>query len=232
MSQYVPLDDKYTCIAFLGDNSGSMMSLNTEELAESVNKIIKDNLEKSKIVFYGATFSDKFNLFADGVDGSQVNITKEDLKPDGMTALVPAFARMIRIVGSRLNDMKDVRPGKVIFILLSDGEQTVARLTNSDVFDKPYEGVKGTKNLHDLVTEHKTKWSWEFMFIGTNLDSIKVGETFGLSMDNCINYNYSTEGTKTVLRCVSQNVQRTISGQVSGFNDKERLESMLGVNLN
>lgn len=222
-----PLDDNYTCIAFLGDNSGSMAALNTTELADSVNNIIIENRNKTDIVFYGATFSDDFNLFADGINGSDVSITTKDLEPDGMTALVPAFARMIRIVGDRLNKMTTRKPGKVIFILLSDGEQTVPCLLDHDNDDKPYEGAKGITNLRKLVCEHQNQWKWEFMFIGTNFDSMKVGESFGLAMNNCINYDYSTDGAKAVMRCVSQNVSRQLEGDNSGFNDEERMESML-----
>ena len=227
MSNNVTLDDKYTCIAFLGDNSGSMAQINTRMLAESVNNVIKENKENTDIVFYGATFSNTFNLFADGIDGSDVQITKDQLIPDGMTALVPSFARMIRIVGSRLDRMTDRKPGKVIFILLSDGEQTVTRLVNNDTDDKPYEGYMGIENLRKLVEEHQTVWNWKFMFLGTNFDSITLGKSFGLRRENCINYDYSSDGVTSVMRCVSQNVRRTIQGDSTGFLESDRQESAL-----
>ena len=221
------LDNVLTCIAFLGDNSGSMTSFDTSALATQVNNIVKDAMGNSEVIFYGATFSDKFNLFADGINGSQVNVTVEDLKPQGMTALIPAFARMIRIVGSRLNDMTDRRPGKVIFILLSDGEQTVHSLSNNDSDDYPFEGSDGVEKLRNLVNEQETKYSWEFMFIGTNFDSLKVGATLGLSTKNCVNFASSDGGMMNVMRCVSQNVQRIQSDNFDGFTDQERMESML-----
>lgn len=221
------LDNGLTCIAFLGDNSGSMASFDTPALATQVNNIVKDAMGNSEVIFYGATFSDKFNLFADGVNGTQVNVTAEDLQPQGMTALVPAFARMIRIVGSRLSDMTDRRPGKVIFILLSDGEQTVHSLTNNDSDDSPFEGTNGVDNLRNLVKEQETTYSWEFMFIGTNFDSLKVGSTLGLSARNCVNFASSDGGMRNVMRCVSQNVQRIQSNNLDGFTDQERMESMM-----
>ena len=227
MSNNVLIDDKYTCIAFLGDNSGSMAQINTRMLADSVNSVIEENKKNTDIVFYGARFNDTFNLFADGIDGSNVKITKDQLIPEGMTALVPSFARMIRIVGSRLDRMTDRKPGKVIFILLSDGEQTVSRLTNNDNDDKPFEGYRGIDNLRKLVEEHQTVWNWEFMFLGTNFDSITVGESFGLKRENCINYDHSSDGVTSVMRCVSQNVRRTIQGDSSGFLESERQESAL-----
>jgi len=223
----VQLDSNFTCIAFLGDNSGSMTNFNTIELADNVNNIVKEANENSEVIFYGATFSDMFNLFADGISGDIVNVTSSHLKPNGMTSLVPAFARMIRIVGSRLSDMTDRRPGKVIFILLSDGEQTVKHLINRDEDDSPYENADGITNLRNLVQQQETVYSWEFMFIGTNFDSLSVGSQLGLSRKQCINFANSDGGMRNVMRCVSQNVSRLQSNITSGFTDVERFESMV-----
>lgn len=223
----VQLDSNFTCIAFLGDNSGSMTNFNTIELADNVNNIVKEATENSEVIFYGATFSDKFNLFADGISGDIVNVTPSHLRPNGMTSLVPAFARMIRIVGSRLSDMTDRRPGKVIFILLSDGEQTVSQLKNRDEDDLPYENADGIDNLRNLVQQQETVYSWEFMFIGTNFDSFSVGSQLGLSRKQCINFANSDGGMRNVMRCVSQNVSRLQSNITTGFTDEERLESMI-----
>ena len=43
---------------------------------------------------------------------------------------------------------------KVIFILLSDGEQTVNELSNKIDEDKPYEGSNAKDNLKKLIEEH------------------------------------------------------------------------------
>lgn len=218
--------NNYTCIAFLGDSSGSMAQINTQMLADSVNQIIHENKEKSEIIFYGAKFSDSFTLFADGINGNDVKITKEQLKPDGMTALISSFARMIRIVDTRINNMNDVKPKKVIFILLSDGEQTISRLNDSNINDTPYEGRNCIQNLRSLVQNQQENKKWEFMFLGTNFDSISLGSSFGIDKKNCINYEYSTDGIKNVMRSASNNVGRSIDGNYTGFLDNERKTSI------
>jgi hypothetical protein len=249
MTNSVPLDSNYCAIAFLGDVSGSMSSFDTKELAESVSTIIKENTEECEVVFYGATFSDKFSIFADGVDGITVNITEEDLKPNGLTALIPSIGRMIKHVGSRLAAMTDRRPGKVIFIIMSDGEQTVNRLRNRIVEDEPYEGKTGKNKLKELIDEHQNIWKWSFMFMGTNFDSISTGQQFGLSAKQCINFASSDGGIKNVMRCVSSNinsVQRKAKSRLDkfamtgiddgeddleGFTPSQRTESMAPTNL-
>ena len=217
-----------TAIIGLFDNSGSMVQFDTNEFVGSINDIIKEQVNKTEVIFYGATFSDRFKLFADGCNGKDVNIKVDDLYPSGLTAFVPAFARMIRIAGSRFNDMKEEdRPGKVIFILLSDGEQTINYLRNKDIDDSPYEGHLGDINLKKLIEEHENVWKWEFMFMGTSFDSINVGRKIGLKPSKCINFATSDKGLQTVMRCVSNNITRIQKNDTSGFNDSERLESML-----
>lgn len=229
----VPLDPNYCAIAFLGDTSGSMATFNIKEFAQSVTNVIRENSEKFEVIFYGATFSGKFNIFADGVNGADVTITEKDLEPNGLTALVPSLGRFIKHVGSRLNDMTERRPSKVIFITLTDGEQTLDKLINRIPNDKPYEGHDGLRNLRKLVDEHKNTWKWSFMFMGTGIDSITTGSSLGFSKNQCINFGTHDNGIQNVMRCVSKNVYRTQTSshratddELEGFNDNERIISM------
>jgi hypothetical protein len=218
-------------IAIIGlfDNSGSMRQFDTSEFIVSINNIIKEQSNNSEVVFYGATFSNKFNLFMDGVNGNDVDISIEDFKPYGPTALIPSFARMIRIVGSRLNDMREEdRPGKIIFILLSDGKQTTGHLKNRCSDDAPYENNKGFQNLKYLIEEHENIWKWEFMFMGTNFDSISTGKKLGLTKSKCINFATSDNGIQNVMKCVSKNISKIKQNDLSGFDDIDRINSMSG----
>lgn len=242
----VPLDANHCAIAFLGDVSGSMASFNTKEFAQSVTTIVRENCDDGKVTFYGATFSDKFEIFADGVDGSTVEITAEQLKPNGLTALIPSVGRMIKHVGSRLADMTESRPGKVIFIILSDGEQTVSMLRNRIDADAPFEGNHGKTALKELIDEHQNVWKWSFMFMGTNFDSISTGQSFGLSRKQCINFATSDTGIQNVMRCASNNIskiKKKAAARVQtfqttgfeeegddddGFDDAQRNTSMFG----
>ena len=224
----VPLDDDWTCVAFLGDTSGSMCHLDTKELAQGVTKMIREqNDDNRSVIFFGARFSNSYQLFSDGVDGKDITITKEDLHPDGMTALVPAFARHIRYVGAKLAAMTERRPGKVIFILVSDGEQTMDHLQNRDETDAPFEGSTGYEKLKELVTEHQDIWNWTFMFLGTNFDSIAVGTQMGINPTSCMNYHYSDVGARNVMRMCSQGMTRVYENAYEGFTDLERNESQI-----
>jgi hypothetical protein len=224
------LDDNFVSITALIDNSGSMASLDTNELAQSLTKMIKEQCDTGKeVIFYGATFSDDFNIFADGVNGNTVNITKKDILPNGMTSLIPAFARMIKTTGKRLSDMVR-RPGKVIFILLSDGEQTINQFSQKSRIpeDIDYEGMDAKNNLKLLIEEHSNIYKWDFLYLGTNYDSIKAGEQFGLNSNQCLNYANTPKGSQQATRVCSQAMSRMQSNKFVGFEEEERTVAMDG----
>jgi hypothetical protein len=223
----VTLDDNFVCISALIDNSGSMGNLNTGELAQCLNKMIKEQCNK-EVIFYGATFNDTFNIFADGVNGNNVNISKKDINPDGMTALFPAFARMIKYTGNKLSNMTDRRPCKVIFILLSDGEQTINILRNRIDEDNDYEGSNAKENLKHLIEEHTNIWKWNFLYLGTNYDSLKAGMDIGIDPNQCINYQYTSLGSQQVIKACSQAMTRITSNTFNGFSHIERNEAING----
>lgn len=227
----IPLDDNFVCISALIDNSGSMANLDTTELAQGLSKMIREQCEAGKeVIFYGGTFCDNFNIFADGVNGNTVNITKQDIQPDGMTALIPAFARMINFTGKKLSNMKEKRPGNVIFILLSDGEQTVNKFSQSTRIpeDEPFEGNNAKNNLKALIEEHINIYKWNFLYLGTNYDSIKAGEQFGLKSTQCLNYAYTPKGSQQATKVCSSAMSRIRNKKFSGFEEDEIAMAMDG----
>ncbi len=227
----VPLDDDLVCISALIDCSGSMSNLDTKELAEGLTRMIKEQtLLGKRVIFYGAKFSDNFSIFANGVDGNNIKITKEDIMPDGMTALYPAFGRMIRYTGERLSAMTDKRPGKVIFVLLSDGQQTTDRLSFTCRLesDAPYEGHNAVTNLRRTIEEQQEKYNWQFLYLGTNYDAIKEGVKLGISMESCLNYAYTPRGARNAVNVCSQAMNRMQSNAYTGFTAEEQDEAMDG----
>ncbi len=225
----IPLDDNFVCITALIDNSGSMASLDTTALAASLTQMIRDQCDK-EVIFYGATFNDTFNIFADGLDGKDITITKEHIRPDRMTVLYPSFARMIKYTGKKLSDMTVRRPGKVIFVLLSDGEQTQNSFSEKwrSIDDEHYEGNDAQNNLKKLIEEHTNVYSWQFLYLGTNYDSLKAGSSIGIAPTNCINYMATPQGSQQVTRVCSTAMTRIRENKFNGFKEEERTQALDG----
>ena len=223
MSFSVPLDENFTYISMLIDRSGSMINLNTRELAQTATSMLREQCkDDNTVLFDGGTFNHSFSTFANGVNAKDFTITPEMIRPNGMTALKPSIARMIRNTGSNLASMSDRRPGKVIFILLSDGEQTIDKLSNYEPEDEMFQYLDATENLKDYINEHQDVYNWTFMFLGTNFDTITMGETIGIKSSHCMNYDYSSGGAHNVLHSTAQGVSRVMDGTFTGFTKAER----------
>ena len=152
-----------------------------------------------------------------------------------MTALYTSIGRIINIVGEDLNAMTDKRPGTVVIIVMTDGEQTCHRLRNREESDAPFEGPDGNIQLCARGKHQEETYSWKFFMLGTNIDAIKEGSKMGFTPETCINYNYSTEGGVEVIRSTSQAVSRftefntsedKCSSPFEGYTQDERISSM------
>jgi len=182
-----------------------------KELAGSATQLIKEQRETDGITRVTATvanFDDRFEIIKHNVDANELTITDDDIQPRGMTALYPSLGRLIRIIGSDLDGMTDVKPGTVVVIMLTDGEQTCHRLRNNQEDDVPYEGSKGHIELCKLVKHQEEEYNWKFFMLGTNLDSLEEGPKMGFTPQTCMNYTCSTDGATSAFRSTSCAVRR------------------------
>lgn len=203
-----------TVIGVLADASSSMADMGTQETTSSLNNTIREQSQTGKVTFYGAKFSDKYTLFADGIDAKVVNITEEDIFPDGMTALYDGIRYFIRDVGKRVSTMSP-QPKKVIIIILTDGHENCSQKTTRD-------------HVRTLIKNQEETYNWEFIFLGANQDAIEVGTSMGISANASCTYRFSSRGMENVMRNVSNAVNRSRNGETPNvcFEDSERIESM------
>lgn len=61
-----------------------------------------------------------------------------------------------------------------------------------------YEKVK------EMIKHQKEKYSWEFIFIGANIDATKEADSIGISMDNAYNFEASRTGVESMYLMVEE----------------------------
>jgi hypothetical protein len=222
------IDYDWTYVAVLIDTSGSMQSLNPTNTSKQITGLIREQTG-GKVTVTAARFSEKYEVFLKNKPASEVNITVEDITPLGSTALYESFCKIIDDSTDCINNFTDVKPGKIVIIVLTDGEENASK--------GEYSGKSGLSILTKKITE-KQEQNWLFYFLGTNIDAIKMGTSFGIAPQTCINYGNNQQGCTTVIRSTSQALSRMRSEKTplnhkemlysAGFTNDERVTSIMG----
>ena len=46
-----------------------------------------------------------------------------------------------------------------------------------------------------MIERQKTKYGWEFLFLGANIDAIETARSYGIDQDRAVEYNCDSVGT-------------------------------------
>jgi hypothetical protein len=108
---------------------------------------------------------------------------------------------------------EEERPSKVIFLIITDGEENSSK-----------EYVLQT--VKDMVSHQREKYSWEFVFIGANMDAISAGSNLGVATNNSLNYEATMDGTKKLYKGLSDIMTKYRSSTASKFDAATVLEKL------
>jgi hypothetical protein len=103
----------------------------------------------------------------------------------GNTAMLDAIGIAIDTTGTRLATMAEAdRPNKVIFCILTDGEENSSK------------GFSGTQIKEKIELQTNT-YSWEFLFLGANIDSSLASTSLGINAySNSASFAANARGIK------------------------------------
>lgn len=208
-----------TLIAGLLDHSGSM-STSKVATEDGWNELINEQRNqpgKCKVTL--AQFDTEYELLYQWANIKDV--PPFVLQPRGMTAMLDATGKFITEVGMYLSALpEDKRPNKVVCVIMTDGMENAS-------MEWDWEQVK------KLIEQQRADWNWEFMFLGANIDAVKVGASMGVPMASSIQYNSrSDHGTHAVYAAASNAVSGLRSGMpasmamASAFTPDVRAETM------
>jgi uncharacterized protein YegL len=177
------MKENLTEIVAILDRSGSMEHL-TNDTIGGFNTFLKGQKEISgEAVLTTVLFNDSYILLHDRVDINKIKpITNKEYIAQGSTALLDAMGKTINDIGLKLhNTAENERPCKVIFFIITDGEE------NASV---EYSNEK----IKEMVELQRNTYSWEFIFLGANIDSFGVAHSIGISADRAFDYEADSEG--------------------------------------
>lgn len=199
--------ENFTSINVIIDASGSMRDLGTDTIGGFNGFLADQKNVPGDVVFTLCTFNTSYRLVHDFIKLTDVpNLSPLTYAPQGGTALLDAMGTTMNSVGFKLAAMKEEdRPSKVIFLVITDGFEN-----SSHSFSKAF--------IRDMVRHQKDKYSWEFVFMGANIDAITEGASLGISVHNTMNYVPSSVGTAKLYRSVSESMTN-YRGQNSSVTD-------------
>ena len=201
-----------TDITVILDSSGSMECCRSEAEV-GLNRFIEEQkAHPGDALFTLVKFSTEYAFEYKAVLIGKVS--KVNLCPSGNTALLDAVGHGIIEAGQRLGAMPaDQRPGLVVFVILTDGEEN-----SSTEFKK--------ETVRKLIEKATNVYKWQFVFLGANQDSFTEGGGIGIPQATCA--NYSTDRAAEGIQVTSAKLSRARSSMAGGiladlrFTDDER----------
>jgi hypothetical protein len=187
--------ENLTEIIVVLDKSGSMNSIKQDAIG-GFNSFLKTQKElPGEALFTLVLFDTEYDMVYNGTPISLVQeLNDNTYVPGGCTALLDAIGRTIDTVHARLSALAETqRPGKVIFAILTDGEENSSKeYSRSVVFDK--------------ITHYKEQNNWEFIFLAANQDAITEGVSIGISPSHTLNFTADSVGINQAMGSINQAV--------------------------
>ena len=132
--------------------------------------------------------------------------------PRGSTALLDAIGTTINAQGQRFDSAKD-KPGKVVVAIFTDGEENSSHeFTRDQVFS--------------LIDSQRTKWGWDFYFLGANQDAIKSAAKIGIRANQAITYDASAGGVAAAMSVLSVATQSSRGGSTYHVTQNDRTSTV------
>ena len=206
-----------TDITIVLDRSGSMQGI-AEATITGVNSFINAQRKvEGECVVSLTQFDDQYDPIYTARPLQDVpELNGITFVPRGMTALLDAIGRTITRTGERLAATHETRrPAKVIFVIMTDGAENVS---------KEYTRAR----VNEMIAHQRSKYSWEFVFLGANQDAIAVGASMGIPAASSMTYAATAAGTASTFASTSNYVSNLRAGHVAAFSDSDRISANSG----
>lgn len=195
----------YFDVVMVLDRSGSMGCVRNDVIG-GVNTFIDDQRKiEGECLFTLIQFNQdiKFEYVAIPINNVK-HLDTITYIPNGTTALYDAIAMGINATGDRLNKMSEMdKPEKIIFIIQTDGYENASK------------EFKDPKIIKEMIKHQTDIYSWEFVFMGADIDASEVASSINISCNNSLKFDNNSDGYFTAYASVSKNLTQCRSG-VSG----------------
>ena len=202
-----------TELVFILDRSGSMSGLERDTIGGFNAMIEKQKKQDGECIVSTVLFDDESKVIHDRVSLDKIRpMTEDDYFVGGCTALIDAIGGAIHHIGNvhKYARNEDV-PENTIFIITTDGCENASHRYSSD-------------KVKQMIERQKSKYGWEFLFIGANIDAVETAKRYGIDRNRAVNYNADSKGTSVVYETVSNAVCNVRASKCMADNWSEEID--------
>lgn len=184
-----------TELVFILDKSGSMSGLEKDTIGGYNSMLEQQRKVDGECVITTVLIDNHYELLHDRIDIRAIQpITEKEFFVGGSTALLDAIGKTIHKIGTaQKNTTEDYRAEKVMFVIITDGEENASRNYSS-------------MQIREMIQRQKERYGWEFIFLGANIDAVETAGRFGIDADRAVDYVPDGEGTELNYRMMSETV--------------------------
>lgn len=177
--------ENLTEMVFVLDRSGSMSSLAADTIGGFNELIEKQKKIEGDAYVTTVLFDHEYEVLHDHVALEEVApLTDKEYFARGSTALLDAVGRTIDAVGARLAaTAEDERPEHVVFVITTDGMENSSREYTA-------------KRVRGMIEHQQQKYSWQFVFLGANMDAVSEARNLGISAKYAADFTPSHSGVR------------------------------------
>jgi len=179
-------------LIFILDRSGSMSGLESDTIG-GYNSMLRKQMDSEGEAFITTVlFDDEYELLHDRINLKGVRpITEKEYFVRGTTALLDAIGKSIqKIINVQRNTSENEKAEKILFVITTDGLENASR-------EYSYAKIKA------MIEHQKSKYGWEFIFLGANIDAVSEAEKFGIDSSRAAQYHNDKEGIELNYKAVS-----------------------------
>ena len=202
-----------TELVFILDRSGSMSGLEGDTIGGFNSMIEKQKKKEGECYVSTVLFDNVSEVLHDRVKLSEIKpMTDADYTVRGSTALIDAIGCAIHHVA---NIHKYARPEDVpehtMFIITTDGMENASHIYTSN-------------KVKQMIESKKSKYGWEFLFIGANIDAVETASHFGIGADRAVNYHADAKGTRVNYSAMSDAICAVRESRPLAADWKDRID--------
>ena len=174
-----------TEIVFILDRSGSMHGLENDTIGGFNSMIDQQKSGDGSAYVSTVLFNSISTVIHDRVDIRKIEpMTRSQYTVSGCTALLDAIGQAIHHIGNvHKYAREEDRPEHTIFIITTDGMENASHCYTAD-------------QIREKIERQKSKYGWEFIFLGANIDAIETARHIGITADRAANYRSDQKGTR------------------------------------